>query len=127
MENRDWTSITANIITLTVVVTFSIMLIVSVIILRDEMFVATIGSVMSGIVGVIITYYFDQRRVQSAQNQAEEQTRRAEEQLNRAAQAESDFSEAHLDYENLVDKYESLLNQTQRLQAAYNELFEEDE
>ena len=68
----DWTEFVTNVLALMFGSMTVVVIIYAAIVSEDKEMLAAVGSVTSGITGVILGYYFNRSRLHQAQNQANE-------------------------------------------------------
>ena len=106
-REANWTEIVTN----TLALGFSLMAIVVIaysVMVRPEI-LAAVGSVTSGITGVILGYYFNRSRLRSAQNQAVVATNEQSSVSQEAREAERKLAMLTSEYDGLVIQLNKVL------------------
>ena len=103
-REANWTEIVTN----TLALGFSLMAIVVITytVLFNPDILAAVGSVTSGITGVILGYYFNRARLRTVQRQADAAMRQRHATQERAAE----YAKELADVENLVIYYQELIS-----------------
>lgn len=100
----DWTEFVTNTLALMFGTMTVVVIIYAAIFSEDKEMLAAVGSVTSGITGVILGYYFNRSRLHQAQNQADD----AMSQLRDLAQEAETVSDVRIMYEALKTGYDEM-------------------
>lgn len=100
----DWTEFVTNTLALMFGTMTVVVIIYAAIFSEDKEMLAAVGSVTSGITGVILGYYFNRSRLHQAQNQADD----AMSQLRDLAQEAETVSGVRIMYEALKTGYDEM-------------------
>ena len=106
-REANWTEIVTN----TLALGFSLMTIVAIaysVMVRPEILTA-VGSVTSGITGVILGFYFNRERLKTAQRRADLETTERRAAAERASLSEQKFAAVSQDFWRFVVEYEQYL------------------
>lgn len=108
----DWDRLVTNALALTFTTMAAAVLIYAVV-AKDANFVATVGSVTSGITGAIVGFYFNHSRLTAAQNNADAETETRIRLTTRANQMRLDLQAASEAYDGLRDQFHDFITQAE--------------
>ena len=116
----DWTEFVTNTLALMFGTMTVVVIIYAAIFAEDKEMLAAVGSVTSGITGVILGYYFNRSRLHQAQNQADEavgQLRDMERDVQDDRDLRSMYEALKTQYDVMNEAFADLLAETETLQA----------